>query len=350
MRHFGTLLLLASLLLASSACDRASAPAGEAHQSGGAVSESSNLTARPEAEQAQHAATDIPAATITAGITDQAASGDDFSARTRRYETQKISFDPNGQQSPITVVPDRKVIRNAELTIELESPVEAQRNLASIAESHGGFVVTSESRQDERVRGSRGLQIVSVEMRVPSAQFDSVINAVRGVGGRVRQEKVSGRDVTEEFIDLEARLRAQRALETQILEIMKRAQRVSDALEVNAQLAQVRGEIERLEGRRRFLENQSSLSTIKITLQPPAPLVSAETTGFFAGVRRAFGEGLDFAASIVLAVVRVTVTLIPVAALLLLPAALAWRFARRRLLRRPKSAEEWSASAPPAGA
>jgi hypothetical protein len=347
MRHFGTPLLLASLLLSSSACNRASAPElAEQHQ-GGALSDG-GTTARAEPDQVQRARADE--ATTATAVAEQPAPGGVLDSRTTKYEAQKISFDATGQQSPITVVPDRKVIRNAELTLELESPVGAQRSLASIAESHGGFVVTSESRQDERGRGSRGLQIVSVEMRVPSAQFDSVINAVRGVGGRVRQEKLTGRDVTEEFIDLEARLRAQRALETQILEIMKRAQRVSDALEVNAQLAQVRGEIERLEGRRRFLENQSSLSTIKITLQPPAPLVSAETTGFFAGVRLAFGEGLDFAASIVLAVVRVTVTLIPVAVLLLLPAALAWRFARRRYLRRPKAVEEWSASAPPAGA
>lgn len=348
MRHFGTLLLLASLLLASSACERgAPSAAGDDHSRGDVVNESPDSTPRPAAEQAKLQSAGITTATATA---EQDANNGDLAVRARQYQTQKISFDANGQQAPITVVPDRKVIRNAELTLELESPVEAQRSLASIAESHGGFVVTSESRQDDRARGSQGSQIVSVEMRVPSAQFDSVINAVRGVGGRVRQEKISGRDVTEEFIDLEARLRAQRALEAQILEIMKRAQRVSDALEVNAQLAQVRSEVERLEGRRRFLENQSSLSTIKITLQPPAPLVSAETTGFFAGVRRAFGEGVDFAASIVLAVVRVTVTLIPVAVLLLLPAALLWRFARRRYSRRPKPVEEWRASAPPAGA
>ncbi|HVG28079.1 MAG TPA: DUF4349 domain-containing protein [Pyrinomonadaceae bacterium] len=346
MRHFGTLLLLAALLLSSSACNRASAPEGVEQRQAGELSNRAGSTAQTAAEQSRPAS----AARTESGITSQAETSGDFDTRTARYEAQKISFDANGQQGPTVVVPDRKVIRNAELTLELDAPVEAQRNLASIAESHGGFVVTSESRQDERARGARALQIVSVEMRVPSAQFDSVINAVRGVGGRVRQEKISGRDVTEEFIDLEARLRAQRALETQILEIMKRAQRVSDALEVNAQLAQVRSEIERLEGRRRFLENQSSLSTIKITLQPPAPLVSAETTGFFAGVRRSFGEGLDFAASIVMGVVRVTVTLIPVAVLLLLPAALLWRFARRRFSRRPKAVEEWRASAPPAGA
>jgi hypothetical protein len=349
MRHFGSL-LLASLLLFSSACSEHAARGGgsAAPQQVGELSNSTGSEARPEAEQSRPA-TSAPAAQTDAAVARYDAGDGDFAARAAKYETQKISFDPTGQQSPITVVPDRKVIRNAELTLELDAPVEAQRNLASIAESHGGFVVTSESRQDDRARGSRGSQIVSVEMRVPSAQFDSVINAVRGVGGRVRQEKITGRDVTEEFIDLEARLRAQRALETQILEIMKRAQRVSDALEVNAQLAQVRSEIERLEGRRRFLENQSSLSTIKITLQPPAPLVSAEATGFFAGVRRSFGEGLDFAAAIVLGVVRAVVTLIPVAVLLLLPAALLWRYAGRRL-RRPKAVEEWRASAPPAGA
>jgi Flp pilus assembly protein TadB len=130
---------------------------------------------------------------------------------------------------------------------------------------------------------------------------------------------------------------------------MKRAQRVSDALEVNAQLAQVRSEIERLEGRRRFLENQSSLSTIKITLQPIAPLVSAETTGFFSNVRRAFGDGVDFAAALVVGVVRVVVTLLPVGLLLCLPAWLAWRAVRRRL-RRARSVQEWHPATPPAGA
>ena len=77
--------------------------------------------------------------------------------------------------------------------------------------------------------------------------------------------------MTEEYIDLEARLRAQRALEAQFLEIMKTANKVSDALEVQRELANVRSEIERVEGRRRFLENQSSLSTIKVVLQTPAP-------------------------------------------------------------------------------
>jgi hypothetical protein len=340
MRHFGTLLLLASLLLSSSACERA-ANVEQHNEAAPAVATAESETAR--AAPATGAET---TATSVAQLKDKDAGGD-FAANSARYDAQKISFDPTGQNAPVTVVPDRKVIRNAELTVEIDAPAEAQRKLASVAEASGGFVVTSESRQG--ARGTQSAETVTLEMRVPAAQFDAVINSVRGVGGRVIQEKISGKDVTEEYIDLEARLRAQRALETQVLEIMKRAQRVSDALEVNAQLAQVRSEIERLEGRRRFLENQSSLSTIKITLQPTAPLVSAETTGFFSNVRQAFGDGVDFAAALVVGLVRVVVTLLPVGLLLCLPAWLAWRVLRRKM-RRAKAVEDWHPATPPAGA
>jgi hypothetical protein len=245
--------------------------------------------------------------------------------------------DDAARQAETIVLPERKIIRNAELTIEHDAPAEAQRKISSVAESHGGFVVTSESRQQD----ARGAQpgSVSIEMRVPSARFDAAVAEVRAVGGSVRHEKTTGRDVTEEYIDLEARLRAQRALEAQFLEIMKRAQKVSDALEVQRELANVRGEIERVEGRRRFLENQSALSTIKVTVESPTPLVSAETSGFFGGLREAFGEGLDEAASIVLGLVRVGVALVPVLLLLGVPLALLWRVVRRRLPRRARPVE-----------
>jgi hypothetical protein len=168
-----------------------------------------------------------------------------------------------------------------------------------------------------------------------------VAGEIRGlVGSHVRHEKTTGQDVTEEYIDLEARLRTQRALEAQYLEIMKQANKVSDALEVNRQLAEVRGVIEQTEGRRRFLENQAALSTIKVTLQTPAPLVSANATGFFVGIKQALGDGVDIAAGIILVLIRIVIALVPVLLLIVLPLALLWRFLRR--YRQPR------ASAPPA--
>jgi hypothetical protein len=156
---------------------------------------------------------------------------------------------------------------------------------------------------------------------------------VRAAAGSVTAQKITGKDVTEEFIDLEARLRTQRALEAQLLEIMKRAQEVDDAIAVQRELTTVRTEVERVEGRRRFLENQSSLSTISVTIQPPAPLVS--TTGFFHSVGKAFGEGVDIAAAVTLFLIRVLLALLPVALFLGVPAYFILRYLGRRLRRRP---------------
>jgi hypothetical protein len=207
------------------------------------------------------------------------------------------------------------------------------QRVASIAESRGGFVVTSESRQQGGVRGSKGYEVFTVEIRVPAAQFDAALSEIRAAAGSVIGQKITGKDVTEEYIDLEARLRTQRALEAQLMEIMKRAQEVEDAITVQRELTNVRTEMERLEGRRRFLENQSSLSTVSVTIQPPAPLIG--TTGFFHSIGKAFGDGIDIAASITLFLIRVLLALIPVALFLGVPAYFILRYLARRLRRRP---------------
>ncbi|HEV2762781.1 MAG TPA: DUF4349 domain-containing protein [Pyrinomonadaceae bacterium] len=231
-------------------------------------------------------------------------------------------------------VTERRIIRNAALTVDVENPVEGQRKIASAAEQFGGYVVTSDSRLQSRAGDAKSFEVVTVEVRVPFQQFDAMLGAIRGVGGRVREEKITGQDVTEEYVDLEARVRSQKALEAQIMEIMKRANDVSDALEVQSQLAAVRTEIERLEGRRRFLENQSSLSTIKVTLQPPSPFVEASTTGFMAEVKDAFGDGFDFGAALLLGLIRVVIALVPVVLFIFLPFGLLARYLLRRYRRR----------------
>ncbi len=244
----------------------------------------------------------------------------------------KLSLTQADQSQAATAAIERKIIRNAELTLEVAAPADVQRKAAAIAETHGGFVITSEAQQSDSA--AQPSEVVQITMRVPAAQFDATVGEIRALGSRVRQEKTTGQDVTEEYIDLEARLRTQRALEAQYLEIMKSANKVSDALEVNRQLAEVRGVIEQVEGRRRFLENQAALSTIKVTLQTPAPLVSATTGGFFAGIKAALGDGVDIAAAIILALIRIVIALIPVLLLIVLPVVLLWRFLRR--FRKPR--------------
>lgn len=233
---------------------------------------------------------------------------------------------------------ERKIIRDATLTLEVGEPVKAAERITAIAGSLGGFVVSSESRHvSSGGRKGDSYEVFTVQLRVPAAQFDAALKEIRATAGEVTAEKVSGKDVTEEYIDLEARLRTQRALEAQLLDIMKTAREVSDAISVQRELTNVRTEIERVEGRRRFLENQSSLSTISVTLQPPAPLVS--TTGFFHSVAEALGDGVDIAANITLFLIRALLALLPVFVFIVLPAYFILRWLLRRVSRRVRPNE-----------
>lgn len=262
--------------------------------------------------------------------------------------TQKVSLEQADASQNAPAAVERKIIRNGALKIEADSPADAQRRVASVAEQRGGYVVSSQSTQHGGSNNARPYDVVTMEVRVPAAQFDAAVEEIRGVGSRVVEETRTGQDVTEEYIDLEARSRTQRALESQLLEIMKGAREVSDALHVQRELANVRTEIERVEGRRRFLENQSTLSTIRVTLQPPAPLLSSSAGGFFHEVRRALGDGVDIAVGVVLVLIRLVIALIPVLLFIVLPLYLLARFVRRHWPRRPPPPPAATTAVPPA--
>lgn len=255
---------------------------------------------------------------------------------------QNVSLTQADSANAASQAVTRKIIRNGNLTIEVSSPTETQSRIFSIAETRGGFVVTSEMSQQDTADKSKPTQSVSLVVRVPALQFEQAMTEIRSGATRVLQDKRTGQDVTEEFIDLEARIKNQRALEGQFLEIMKRANKVEEALDVQRQLAEVRTEIEKIEGRRRFLENQATLSTINVTLQTPTQIVNA--TGFMYGIRSAFSDGVDAAAEIILVLIRVVVALLPILILIVLPAALIARFFVKRVRRGRRGQEEVKAT------
>jgi hypothetical protein len=318
---FTALLILAASLLSFSACDRSSSN----RAAGVATSPESQSSKDSKVYYQQGLAKEVPATrTGPAGI-----------AATDMVTTQPVSLNQADAANTASQAADRKIIRNANLTLEVASPSEAQPKIVSIAESHQGFIVTSESTQRNAEDKSRPEITVNLIVRVPASQFNQVMEGIRAVGTRRLQEKVTGQDVTEEFMDLEARIKNQKALELQFIEIMKRAGKVDDALSVQRELAEVRTEIEKLEGRRRFLENQASLSTINVTLQPPTQIVNA--TGFWYSVRTAFSDGVDVAAEIILFLIRAILALTPVLALVVLPLALLAKLGIRIVRRRRSS-------------
>jgi hypothetical protein len=150
--------------------------------------------------------------------------------------------------------------------------------VTQIAAKHGGFVVTSTRSGEESRRGS-------VTVRIPSDRFETALDEMRGLG-KVERETVSGEDVGQEFVDLEARLRNLHAQEAVLLRLFDDAASVADTIRIQSELSGVQLEIEQLEGRLRYLRDQTDLGTISVSLSEEG--VSAP--GRFGG---AFERALD---------------------------------------------------------
>jgi hypothetical protein len=249
-----------------------------------------------------------------------------------RYDAQKVSLTDVDKAELTNEAADRKIIRNADITMEVASTTDAQNRVTSIAESHGGFVVTSEAKQRENIDPSKRTLDIKLVVRIPASRFGVALDEIKKLAGNLPEANVTGQDVTEDFIDLEARIRTQRALELQFLEIMKQARSVADALEIQRQIADVRTDIEKLEGRKRFLENRSSLSTITVNINAPK-VIAVNPTGFGRTVRDAVSDSLELASGMLIFFIRFVIVMVPIGVFVLLPVGLVLRYLMRRARR-----------------
>ena len=243
-----------------------------------------------------------------------------------------VSLTAADSAETVAAAADRKIIKNAELVLEVSSPNDAQGAISSIAESNGGFVVTSETKQIENADPAKRRLEVKLIARVAATHFDSAVTAIEKLSTSVIHRSISGNDVTEEFIDLEARIRTQKALELQFIQIMKQAGRISDAMEVQRQIADVRTEIEKLEGRRRFLDNRASLSTITVELRTPV-VIAVSTSSFGRSIRESISQSLDIGSTIVLGLTHFFIVMIPILVLIILPVGMVVSIFVRRVRR-----------------
>lgn len=226
----------------------------------------------------------------------------------------------------------RRIIRNASLSMTVAEPAAAQRKASAIVKKSGGYVANAASR---RLGTSRDAPLhITLELRVPANHLDRALDKLEALATGIDGEQIESRDVTDEYIDLDARLHTQKALELQYLDILKNAAKVSDALEVQKQLASVRGEIEKLEGRKRVLESQITMSTVKLDIEQQRPLVSASIGDLSHSIKNAGADAVNVGATLVNGSIRLLGVLLPVFLLLGLPAVLMFRFLLRRARRR----------------
>jgi hypothetical protein len=116
-----------------------------------------------------------------------------------------------------------------------------------------------------------GMNQGSITMRVPAAKFFSVLEEIRKLG-QILSKSINAQDVTDEYVDLQLRLKNAEATRDRLLAILEKAQTVKDTLEVERELSRVREEIERIKGRLTVLDRQTAFSTITVNFMPPAPV------------------------------------------------------------------------------
>src|SRR5438552_253318 len=186
---YTSLLILAASLIGFAACDRS--PRNETAGVASQVGSAKTVDARSEMKQE--------------GLATRALSPSES------ISNQPVSLKDADAANIASQALERKIIRNANLTVEVTSPSDSQHKIVSIAESHQGFVVTSEATQRASEDRTKPEVTVNLVVRVSAAQFNQVMEEIRAVGARVIQEKVTGQDVTEEFMDLDARIKNQKA-------------------------------------------------------------------------------------------------------------------------------------------
>jgi hypothetical protein len=222
---------------------------------------------------------------------------------------------------------ERLIIRTADLSIVVPDTDVALAAIGRMAEENGGWVVNSSVYQY-----SETAKTGNITVRVPAEGFVSATEAIKALATAVQQESITGQDVTEEFVDLTARLGNLEATADRVRAFLDETRNVEEALSVNQELSRLEGEIEVIKGRMQYLSQSAAFSTITVNLTPdelnqPLEIGGWEPQGIAKDAVEALVTAVQFLLS---ALIWLVIFLLPLALLFGLPLWLLVRWARRK--------------------
>lgn len=160
--------------------------------------------------------------------------------------------------------PDRYLIKNAVITVETAEVRGGAKQLAEFAKAEQGYVSDSHEALD-----GIGSRSVTMTVRVPALQFENTTLRIETLG-KIQDKQVTSEDVTEEFVDTTARTRNLKKSEERLLVHLTHTGKLSDTLAIENELTRVREEVEKTEGRLRFLGHRIAYSTFNVTFRETA--------------------------------------------------------------------------------
>jgi hypothetical protein len=174
----------------------------------------------------------------------------------------------------VPAVQGPQVIRTAQLTVSVASGQFDSKlmNLRTMIEQEGGFIAGTDAQSNPTTDESIRTGVIS--FMVPAAKFDETIDLLSTMG-KVKNEHISGNDVSAQYVDLQARLANQEAQRNAMLALLRRAQTISDIITVQNQIGQITGQIEQLKGQISYIDHNTAYSTVTVNLQEAGAPIQA---------------------------------------------------------------------------
>jgi hypothetical protein len=236
-----------------------------------------------------------------------------------------------GQPVPAAVAAGTsRIVKNATLNVSVKKGGlgDGYQRAVDAAAAVGGWVQASQTGTDQ----------ATLTLKVPSDKLEGVIGTIRGLG-KVTSVSETGEDVTAEFVDLEARVGHWRAQEAVFVGLMAKARTIPETIQIQQQLSTIQEQIEQLEGRRKYLDGQTSFSTLRLSLLEDGAVAKPDTEPKPAStLSRAWERSGGAALAVLGGTIVVLGVLLPLAAVIGLPAWVLAALLRRREGRRREAA------------
>lgn len=211
---------------------------------------------------------------------------------------------------------EQKIIRSADIRIKVRCVVTASEEAKEIVEGMGGMVTNTSAYEDDA-----GNKAMRVTLKVPSEKLDEALEKLAGLG-EVKEEDIRAKDVTEQYVDLEARLKNAKRLERRLQTLLEdKKAKLEDVIKIEKELGRVREKIESMDARKRYFDSRVSMSTIEVVFFEPRGF----GRGIFEPISGLFQRSLAaFTTSIAFLIIFVSAA-VPWVALLIL---MGWFFLR----------------------
>jgi len=227
---------------------------------------------------------------------------------------------------------ERLVIYNAELRLEIKDFKKVEKEVEQMIRNQGGYIVQENIYQSEenKMEGT-------ITARIPQDQFHSLLTNLEKLAIKVHARNVTGQDVTEEYVDLEARLKSKQAVEERLYQFIKEAKETKDLLAISNDLARVQEEIEQIKGRMNYLQTQSSFSTVTIYLfenKVVIPNLEKEQLNTWEKTKKQFMSSVNFLLMLLSNFVIITVGSLPIiviTAMILAVGVYIWKWKKGKL-------------------